>query len=425
MSLRDSTPKHISIYDQAFVATYKKVFIAKVRHRLLPRACPYSANSGLQYMNSLPSSNTNEKPKKVLDGIQYLRGLCAIIVVVSHSNGIIGKPEYYSRMVLPDWHVASVFAVAAFFAISGFIIVIASLDNSGEPRTSRKEFFRRRFIRIIPFLWICTLGYNLLSWAGTSQFDTWSTLRTLLLSPIGELKPNVAWSLRHEMIFYIIYAFTIMGAIRKPIWLLSWFAVSAIFYIFTYDFDILQAHVTETWFEALKVLMGGDHGANFQFAIGMGFAYLYLLRPQSLPLERIPALAILGFTSAAGVIVTLSPLSAGFPDTMLWTALCIPVLASAICTRSNNGLAGKIGLILGNASFSIYLVHNPVVLILLAIVMKLNLPFDGDGHLAAFRIFTIVAAIIVGVCVHYLVEAPIIRAFDHWTRKSPNLADNG
>ena len=79
--------------------------------------------------------------KTRLDGVQYLRGISALIVVISHCNGILGKPEYYSRMAIPDLHVASVFAVALFFSISGFIIVVASLNGKGTSASSRREFW--------------------------------------------------------------------------------------------------------------------------------------------------------------------------------------------------------------------------------------------------------------------------------------------
>jgi len=319
-------------------------------------------------------------------------------------------------MVMPDWHLASVFAVAAFFSISGFIIVIASLDRSGVPRTSRGEFVRRRFVRIVPFLWLCTLGYNLLSWAGTGQFDAGAALRTMVVWPIGELKPNVAWSLRHELLFYVIYAAALLGSRRHLALMAAWIAASAMFYLAAYDLALLAPYTERSWFEAIKVLMGGDHGATFQFAIGMGLAFLYLLRPESLPIGRVPAVAMMILTILAGLIVSLWPLATGLGDAVLWTALCTPILACAICARPARGWAGKAGLVLGNASFAIYLVHNPVVLVLLAVAGKAHLLLARPGELAAFLIVSIVVAVLAGIGAHYLVEAPLIRACERWTR---------
>lgn len=373
-------------------------------------------------MVGFTSSKSMHKSSVLLDGVQYLRGLCAIIVVISHCNGIIAKPEFYSRMVLPDWHVASLFAVAAFFSISGFIIVIASLDRSGHPRTDRSEFVRRRFIRIVPFLWLCTIGYNLLSWLGTSQVDWPAAARTLVAWPIGELKPNVVWSLRHELLFYLIYALAMLGERRRPWILIAWFAISSAFYAISYDLGVASELMDNPWFGVAKVFMGGDHGANFQFAIGMVLAYLYLLRPDSLPIGKVPPWAMIVLTAVACLIVTawesrLGLAAIGLPVAMLWTALAIPVLASAVCARPASGSAGKAGLVLGNASFAIYLVHNPVVLILLAVARKARMDFAGTGQLAAFLGFSIAAAVLAGIVAHYTIEAPLIRACDRWTRK--------
>lgn len=358
----------------------------------------------------------------MLDGVQYLRGLCAVIVVISHCNGIIGKPEYYSRMAIPDWHVASLFAVAAFFSISGFIILIASLDACGQPRASTTEFARRRFVRILPFLWLCTIGYNALSWAGTAQVDWSAFARTLVVWPIGELKPNVAWSLRHELLFYAIYALAILGLRRRLMLLAAWFGASIVFYIVSYDLGAAIPVAGRAWFEVLKVIMGGDHGANFQFAIGMGLAYLYLTHPERLPLGTVSPLVLLVLTAVACVAVTVSTLPEGLPVTIMWTALVAPILASAICVKPAGGRAGTIGLVLGNASFSIYLVHNPIVLVLLAIARKLQLELGSQMQLLGFLAFSILAAVLGGVMVHYLVEAPLIRLCDRWTRRIPRIA---
>lgn len=354
------------------------------------------------------------KPGTLLDGVQYLRGLCAVVVVISHCNGIIGKPEYYSRMVLPDWHVASLFAVATFFSISGFIIVLASLDDDAKPRTGRAEFLYRRFVRIVPFLWLCTIGYNLLSWGGTGEFDGQAMLRTLFLAPAGELKPNVAWSLRHELVFYVLYALTLPCVGRKPTLLLGWLALSMAFYTISYDLGLgADAHAT-IWFETLKVIMGGDHGANFQFAAGMGLAYIYLRQDQAVRIGKVPPLVVLAWTAAGCVIASLTPLGFGLPLSLLWTLLALPVLASAIWARPAKGVAGRLGLVLGNASFSIYLVHNPIVLVLLAVAQKGGLTLDGQARLLSFLAFSIAVAVLGGIVVHYWVEAPLIRACSRW-----------
>jgi peptidoglycan/LPS O-acetylase OafA/YrhL len=273
---------------------------------------------------------------------------------------------------------------------------------------------RKRFVRIVPFLWLSTVGYNLLSWAGTGALDWSAALRTLVVAPVGELKPNVAWSLRHELLFYLLYALAILGARRRPALLLAWFGLSVAFYVVSYDLGLAADVIHTTWFETLKVVMGGDHGANFQFGVGMGLAYLYLRTSKAEAPGKIPPFAILAWTAATCVIVSLVPLGLGLPASLLWTILVTPVLASAIWARPGRGAAGRLGLVLGNASFSIYLVHNPIVLVLLAVAQKARLSLDGQPALLCFLAFSVLACTLGGVVVHYLVEAPLIRACNRW-----------
>jgi len=311
---------------------------------------------------------------------------------------------------------ASGFAVAAFFSISGFIIVAASLDHQGRPRLLRGEFLRRRFVRVIPFLWVCVIGYNLLSWAGTGTMAWSDAARTLVLSPVGDLKPNVAWSLRHELLFYLFFAVAAFGSVQRPKIILGWLATSVVFYLLAYDVGLASGVLEQRWFQALKVLMGGDHGANFQFAIGLGLGCLYVLKPHSLPLGRIPVASMLFFLTIGGFAVTYGPQAFGLINAAMWAVLVVPILACAVCASPLKGTLGAFGLVLGNASFSIYLLHSPVILIILALARKTHLPLASETHLAIFVILTAIAAIAGGIVAHYFLEAPLIRFCERLTR---------
>lgn len=63
----------------------------------------------------------------MLSGIQLLRGVAAMLVVLSHANIMTGYPQYYSQNPFA-FHEAGTFGVAMFFVISGFIIM---LDATG------------------------------------------------------------------------------------------------------------------------------------------------------------------------------------------------------------------------------------------------------------------------------------------------------
>ncbi|EIZ79029.1 putative exopolysaccharide production protein ExoZ [Novosphingobium sp. Rr 2-17] len=360
-----------------------------------------------------PKVNANR-----LDGVQYLRGLCALLVVISHCNGILGKPEYYSKMALPDLHLPSVFAVAAFFSISGFIIVVSSLDSSFSPRHPRREFARRRLVRIIPFLWLCTLGYNALSWLGTGTLEPEAIMRTLFLWPAGEPKPNVVWSLRNEMLFYLLFAWALLGPCKR-FWPLGLaLALSTAFYLLAFDLGLATPFLGHVGFDALKTFMGSDYGANFQFAAGAAVAWAYLRGDKTKFASRISAVWMVAAMALAGLAILAFPMAQGLAICLIWSTMAAAILILAVSARPAPGRLGQFGLVLGNASFSIYLVHNAVVLVLLAMARIAHLQLDTQTERLAFLFTSVMLATAAGVIVHYLIEAPLIRFCERRTRPS-------
>lgn len=339
-------------------------------------------------------------------------------MVISHENGFLGFPEYFGNLVFPSLHEAAVFAVAVFFAISGFIIVVTSLDRDLQPTMSAATFLRRRGVRILPFFWICTLGYNILSWAGTGHFDLAATLRTLVLWPLGELKPNVAWSLRHELLFYALYATAIL---RWPRWrglVACWILAAPLACLFVLYSGLVPAAVrTGDGFALFKlVLMGGDNGANLQFGAGIALGLCYLSRPgRALFLPRSPWLMVAAMIAASAAIVAW-PLAEGPARLAEWTLLASLILWAAVSCRRDQGWLARGGMGLGNASFSLYLVHNPVMLVLLAATMRLAPPLDAQGALAVFLAGAVLVSVGVAVIVHKVVERPVIRLCDRLVR---------
>jgi peptidoglycan/LPS O-acetylase OafA/YrhL len=359
---------------------------------------------------------TQSKAEYRLDGLQHLRGICALLVVISHCNGILGKPEYYGAMAFADLHLPSVFAVAVFFSISGFIIVVSSLKTDLSPRHPRHEFVRRRLVRIIPFLWLCTLGYNTLSWLGTGVIEPGAILRTMALWPAGEPKPNVVWSLRNELFFYAVFAWAVLGPHRRVRLAALLLLASAVFYVLAYDLSLADAYIASPAFDALKTFMGSDFGANFQFAAGVGAALIYLRRDRTMLSRPISA----GWTLAAMVIASLviiaAPMEPGLAVCLFWTAMAGTILTLSIAARPAPGWLGRLGLVLGNASFSTYLIHNAVVLVLIALAKALRLGLETQAERMLFVVAGVVVATAAGVTVHYVIEAPLIRFVERRTR---------
>lgn len=346
--------------------------------------------------------------------------------MVSHENGFLEFPEYFGRAPLPTLHVVSLFAVAVFFAISGFIIACSSLDDQWHPRMAVGGFLARRAVRILPFFWICTLGYNILSAAGTHVLDGAAMVRTLVLWPVGSLKPNVAWSLRHEALFYAVFAVT---AIAWPRWRaagVAWLLAPLVFAPLIWDFHVIGEQDGASGYDLFRLLLaGGESGANLQFGVGLCIGLAHV-RGQSGRTRRPLALRhLVALFAAACVVVYMTDLPSGMSRMVLWTLLSGLIVLAACRVAAGDGVADRVALSLGNGSFSLYLMHNTVMLIVLAVTMKAHFAPHGEVALLAYLAMCILASLAGCQILHLWVEKPVMRWCSAWIpSRSPGRIDH-
>jgi exopolysaccharide production protein ExoZ len=154
-----------------------------------------------------------EKPVRVrYQGIQALRFLAAMMVVLTHST------LYVSERLDPEFAVWATGArgVDIFFVISGFVMVLAAQDRTGD-WVSAGAFLVRRSTRILPLYWLATtvnLAVLLVvpSLVLHSSLDWGVVGRSYLLVPdyndSGRIEPllGVGWTLYFETFFYATFA---------------------------------------------------------------------------------------------------------------------------------------------------------------------------------------------------------------------------
>jgi len=353
----------------------------------------------------------------VVEGIQTLRGFAAFFVVVTHASGIMGHLEYLGVSPIPLENMGG-FGVAVFFVISGFIMAIVSLDGAGQGKISRGEFMLRRFKRIVPFMWICIIGYNIFTLIGTGTVEWMPALRAILLWPIGDLKPNVIWTLRHEAIFYVIFALTLLSARRRPWLLVAWLLAPLPLSVAASAAPGFFAELDPNVQDLINVFLMG-RGANLQFGCGIVLGLLWLQQHRLMRL-RVPggALMLLAVSAVGALgyevltpILKFHPISTvpvtlmGPLELIIVTALSsLTVWVGALATQKA-GLITQLTRLLGEASFSVYLVHNMAILALIEAYMRLA---PGLAPQAACIAITLLATLF-GIVVHLVVEKPLIR----------------
>ena len=333
---------------------------------------------------------TELAPKRSLDTLQLGRGFAALAVLCHHTTRTLAQPKYLDEKIFPVFN-AGDSGVMYFFVLSGFVIFLAHANDFGD-RDKTFHFMWRRFQRIYPTLWvalICVIPLVLLMKADLSSYDL---ISSFLLLPI-EREPiiDVVWTLRHEMMFYAIFALAIwkptVGWIMGALWLALSFLQPAFFPTYPLAFVFHPAHVL--------------------FGLGILACWLFKRRYVVYPKTSL----MLGFVLFGGTWVAVAY---GFLPKDEMTTWCygigamLMILGGVVLETTTNLRIPRVLVFLGEASYSIYLVHFPALSGFAKIVTRLK-----ALHVPDELLFVMVAmgGVAVGVAFYLLVEKPLLTLF--------------
>ncbi|UJW85495.1 acyltransferase family protein [Devosia sp. SL43] len=331
--------------------------------------------------------------------IQYLRGLAAILVLASHAllYPLVGEHLAYGRL---GW-----LGVILFFVISGFIMVAVT----GDGKFAALDFLRRRFVRIVPMYWAATLlAASLALFAPqlfkTTVYDGAELVMSLLFipfyNPVSEgIHPlyKLGWTLNYEVFFYICFALlAFLGAGARVVWLtVAFTALAVIGAVFSPEPAVPQFY---TSFMPLAFCAGAWLGlATLRGRLG------------ALPHKVVYAALIIGLAALVeGFAFDRGIVEDGFAFVGFVTFASALVL---LAVRFEPVLP-RIALLerIGDASYSIYLVHIYEVAILAGVAFKLLDPANiwADYFVA---IISIAGGTVAGLIMYSLVEKPVLRFF--------------
>jgi exopolysaccharide production protein ExoZ len=336
------------------------------------------------------------RPAEEIVGIQYLRGLAAVAVVVDHAGSMAALPKYFSEKIFGGVLSYGALGVDVFFVISGFIITIVSLHPvSLAPRMPVAQFLGKRFIRIVPLMWIAIVSYAALRFCGRDHyFPAGAYARALSLIPYGDVQPNQIWTLRHELIFYVLFSASWLSKHRWPrLLLLVWFVAPAL--LFPFCETVSDDSFVHIFFSPVNLCFG------FGFMLGL----VFLKRPR----RGMPANGqFLHCTIVMGGIFVLG-FAAGLQNQELLGAVLISIISAGILWAvifREPGRISAFGLLLGDASYAIYLFHPHFISFLLSIIRA----HDAHMNIFAVNVISIAAAVGGGIAVHILIEKPLVRA---------------
>jgi peptidoglycan/LPS O-acetylase OafA/YrhL len=342
-------------------------------------------------------------PSARLRSIDFLRGVAALAVAFGHA--LTAAPYFFAGPIFEQLcvHVmwVAVNGVPLFFVVSGFCIHLGQVRHGGTFRFV--AFWRRRLWRLYPTYFVALAGsiaLLLLMWAsGTGEeiLDRYPEPRlwwiaadfashAVMLHGVQPLFDQGAgnpplWTLAREEYLYLMYP--ILLAIRPR---MAWYSLSALLaglsVAMQYGFVRLTNNPDTTW-----LLMFSAPALWIQWQLGVVAADAYrgaIRLPVFWQQARwVPVWLVLGYLFRPGTI---------------FLGLAFFTLVNACVRREQHGRWSTTGLVgaitrVGLWSYSLYLVHFPVITIALAASRRVVPEVGVTGFVVRAILLTVVSGI--------------------------------
>lgn len=347
---------------------------------------------------------------KKLDGIEAGRGIAALLVVLVHATSILALPQNLGVQAFAGLFKFGHAGVDFFFVLSGFIIYYIHHQEFNQP-AKVASYWQKRFVRIVPTYWIVLAIYGCILFVSPTkelyerEIDT--IIRSVFLLPGGHGQIlGVAWTLTHELLFYAFFSVLLINRRVGQILFAIWFFFLALELLFGI------ANQQQLLEFVLRLF-------NFGFFLGMLAAKLLIAK--KVTFERTLIWGGICLFFSAGIYESFG---SNIPNEWWLLHTCYLVGATLfilgiVSYEQRFGLkVPSLMLLMGKASYSIYLTHVIVLMILAKFTSVLMwLPSDIVFSLC------VVVTVIAGSLFSTFVEFPVIRMVNGWFKaKLPRVA---
>ena len=325
-----------------------------------------------------------------LDNLQTLRAIAACLVITCHS---IGNYTTWNHLTYPSenviWDIGKL-GVGMFFVISGFIMMFIH-HNDFHLKGAMTGFYIKRLVRVVPMYWLFTLIVALKIYLQGRDIEIIDLVKSLLFIPYqnssGLWRPihDLGWTLNLEIYFYFIFGFALL--LNRKIGMLILFVTILLPLLLNHYYSIA------TFYSDPVVVY---------FLVGI--LIFYIRDAQLLNLN------IKGTTFFILSIIAITTIFSVNIATSLFTiilAILLPLLA-VLCSSKHKPF--KIITYVGNASYSLYLVHPLVIGVLLSVFKKLPAlpPYLG---MFSYVLVCLLASMMVAHIIFIYLEKPIVSYF--------------
>lgn len=336
--------------------------------------------------------------------LHVARGIASLLVVLFHATGTITLEKYFgeSANFLNSAFFPGQPRQAFFFVLSGYLIDHVHSKVLGQP-TRLKRFIGRRITRIYPLYWIVFLCVYLTAAILLPEISIAlppvELVKSRLLTPVepglmwatGAPVLIVAWTLQYEMLFYSAYALCIYKKQMQFGILIVWLSL-VLLRVLGYDLGYLVEFATSQW--------------TILFLIGVLFSRFRIQIKKIF--KRVALHILMGVSFLATLVYHNIYSNSPILDIHVAYGLCSGLIILSLIEfeeRAGTLSPPPILLLLGSASYSLYLIHFP----LLSLLNKLFSPYFPKtplGVMTAF-ILMVVMCCAVAIFLYRLVEAPM------------------
>lgn len=348
------------------------------------------------------SRNTNS----TIYSIQVLRAVAALLVVADHTLihifTVYDLPQIYHVMV---WKLGGI-GVTTFFVISGFVMALTNDANFGR-REEPLRFMLNRIIRIMPLYWLMSaIAAALFIVTASKQISISYLLMSLFfIVPLDTANHTImqpvlgpGWTLSYEMFFYAVFALFLMLPKRAALTGFTTVMVALVIWgMSTLSSTEINDPTSRFAFYANPLLL--------LFVGGVLLGALYKKYESVFQNTNINISWMYGAV-ALTLFISIATDKNSWQLILQPLVFILPLICVAIallCRFQPVTRSGRLGVLLGEASYSIYLSH----ILVLAIMRKIVPVAPLFGIVYFIVVFT--AAAVTGTGIYKFIEVPLTK----------------
>ncbi len=339
------------------------------------------------------------------------RAVAALLVAGYHLSYLVY--EYYGRYPLGNAFRPGHAGVEYFFVLSGFLMYFIHRKDLGVKGKSF-DFAYKRISRIYP-LYLITIVPLLLFYffvPGAFSPDVLNyqhVVADILLFPHdGRMLLGVAWTLKHEMLFYALF---LIGIIFGParLWAVGIWMICVVLW------NVVMAGADTG---PRGPLLFSSYNLGFGAGIGVGYLVTRSKAHQPFIVMMVGITAFVGLMAYEWFIGRMIPhdeipLGAKLSPILYVLAASMIVYGGARIDLDGAGVKGakiqSLFIIGGASSYALYLIHAPAASLLVRVMVATRVKLVPEVAFLVLMISVIAASLVM----HYIIERPILA----WLRR--------